>query len=294
MSAGRRKQKPRSEEPELSTVLPSPLTRDRALIESLLARLSSIEHHIQSISRKNSGDMFSARQDFPAMTPVSIGMVDDIASASSPTESNIESFAGETSIAFSLKQTESTFIPRGPAISSLEELASTNVIDQALPSSSFQCCDHETSHQPSLAEIMARYKVDTNRRQLDMFLAVFFDDIHILYPFLHPPAVRQTYERMWSQYIATPSILPNDDQMRMETDLSIVFVCLALGCCNYSPRTNADNASHSAGWNLFCVAKNLSQSQLDITHSTISLDKIQLFAMMVCNPLMFEFQAYFA
>ncbi|KAJ5614598.1 hypothetical protein N7528_008252 [Penicillium herquei] len=111
-------------------------------------------------------------------------------------------------------------------------------------------------HQPSnLHTTLFLHGIDADRSQWDKFLSVFCDEIHIIYPFLHPPSPYAHYDLMWQ--VLNPDRTPglkapacrDDDMLTCQ-----VLLCLAIGRCTASPRISQEDGRHSAGWSLYRAA----------------------------------------
>lgn len=114
----------------------------------------------------------------------------------------------------------------------------------------------------------------------ERLLKVCFDEVHILYPFLHPPSVHQT-----CKYLSSKSFMVSQSELeeRQESNLTvaIVFICLALGQCTASSRITDAEPHHSAGWSLYSVAMDLIRPQLDIvSDAPICLQSLQILILM--------------
>ena len=145
--------------------------------------------------------------------------------------------------------------------------------------------DAEERSRSWLRTVLLSYGVVPDRTQYDTFMRIFFDDIHILYPFLHAPTVWKTYDFMWRRSLLISS---EDLETGPETRLSvgIVFICIAIGRCTASSRAQGLDATHSAGWNIYSVATHLMRELLDLTSRSLpSLHDLQAFSLMVSLAL---------
>lgn len=114
----------------------------------------------------------------------------------------------------------------------------------------------------------------------ERLLNVCLDEVHILYPFLHPPSVRQTYEYLWTRsLLISQSELEESQESKLT--VAIVFICLALGQCTASSRVANVNGVHSAGWSLYGVALDLVRPYLDVASDlSIHLQSLQVLTLM--------------
>ncbi|PVH85160.1 hypothetical protein DL98DRAFT_583756 [Cadophora sp. DSE1049] len=127
-----------------------------------------------------------------------------------------------------------------------------------------------------LREILFSHGVVPEQLECRTFLEVFFDEVHVLYPFLHPPSVWRTFDYLWKQSLLVSS---DDIEKSGESRLSValMFICLALGRCTASSRIDNADGAHSAGWTLYNVAMDLVPSFFDIaSDSAISLHGLQV------------------
>lgn len=110
-----------------------------------------------------------------------------------------------------------------------------------------------------------------------------FDEVHVLYPFLHPPSVRQTHECLWKDSLSSATgELEENQELRFSA--AIVFICLALGRCTASSRIDKEDGAHSAGWSLYSVALDLARPLLDIASGpAIALTSLQVLTWMVSS-----------
>lgn len=132
-----------------------------------------------------------------------------------------------------------------------------------------------------LRAILLSYGITPERSLYDGLMRTFFDEIHILYPFIHPPTVWQSYEYLWQRSLLISSDDLEDGE-ESKASVAIVFICLALGRCTDSTRAERVDGSHSAGWSLYSVATDLLYPILDLRfHSTPSLHSLQALALMV-------------
>ncbi len=134
-----------------------------------------------------------------------------------------------------------------------------------------------------LREILLSHGVVPEQLECKTFLEVFFDEVHVLYPFLHPPSVWRTFEYLWKQSLLVSS---EDMEKTGESRLSValLFICLALGRCTASSRIDNADGAHSAGWTLYNVAMDIVPSFFDVaSDSAISLHGLQVLASMASS-----------
>lgn len=101
-------------------------------------------------------------------------------------------FVGETSSLHALRQAEA----RLDNLSAEYRLNSPLSIGRPLTPKLRQAFDvnAEKKSRSWLRAILLSYGIMPDKRQCDAFLRVFFEEIHVLYPFLHPPTIQRTHD----------------------------------------------------------------------------------------------------
>ncbi|THY33994.1 hypothetical protein D6D01_02067 [Aureobasidium pullulans] len=113
-----------------------------------------------------------------------------------------------------------------------------------------------------LDERLLRCGIELNQNEWRSWLRTYFTEMHIFCPFLHPPAVWQTFEDFWSQ---DPSLFTySAGQHEARTSLAIAFLCMAIGRCTISPRSRHTEDRHSSGWSLYIISTALLSDLLDL------------------------------
>lgn len=187
-------------------------------------------------------------------------------------------FVGETSMLHALRQTETHIDDLGPESRPESPLSSGRPLTPKLRGA--LDANAEKKSRSWLRAILLSYGIVPDKAQFDTFLRVFFDEIHILYPFLHPQTVWQTYEYLWKRSLLVSSDdLDGNEESRLS--VAIVFICLATGRCTGSSRVDNASGTHSAGWSLYSVAMYLLRQFLDLSQDPpISLHGLQALALM--------------
>lgn len=149
--------------------------------------------------------------------------------------------------------------------------------------------DQLTSRKPRpnsdswLRELLHSFGVVPESLDSRAFLGVFFDEVHIIYPFLHPPSIWQTLEIVWGRALRI-SMEDLEKQGESKCTVALLFVCLAIGRCTASSRKPDSDGAQSAGWSLYSVAVELMRPYLDVTSdSTTSLYSLEVLATMVMS-----------
>ena len=194
-------------------------------------------------------------------------------------------FAGETSVRYSLELMEDRLSRLG--VNRLDRPSSppTQPLTPALrPSTPEQTnldsrpCWRRTGDMRQLIDSHGLvFQFDEWKTQLETFLA----EVYPLYPFLFPPSLRDTFDHLWASYSSnTPMPISTDQDMELR--LAIVFLCLATGRCTTATRKQ-NEARHSAGWSLYCVANELIGDVLHLCgNSASSMLQLQTLCAMVC------------
>ncbi|KAG2170733.1 hypothetical protein JADG_010472 [Aureobasidium aubasidani] len=113
-----------------------------------------------------------------------------------------------------------------------------------------------------LEERLSRCGIELNQNEWRRWLHTYFTEMHIFCPFLHPPAVWQTFEDFWSK---DPSLSTySAGQHEARTSLAIVFLCMAIGRCTISPRSRHTEDRHSSGWSLYIISTAFLSDLLDL------------------------------
>jgi hypothetical protein len=184
-------------------------------------------------------------------------------------KSDTEVFNGEPSITHVLHEMEGHLEELGMANplwpSSPSSQPLTPVYDRSLP---------EQEEVNPIQKALYCHGIVPDREKWDGILDTFCEEVYILYPFLHLPILRSTYENLWNR-IRVPhstSGITTRDRVR-STQL---FFCLATGRCSESIRKGPEEGRHSAGWSLFQVGMDLLGNPLDIFDGiSISLEALQ-------------------
>ncbi|KAL4889514.1 fungal-specific transcription factor domain-containing protein [Aspergillus ambiguus] len=211
--------------------------------KELAARLSRVEHQLElvlsSISSRSAGER----------EPL-LNTADDDTPSLHATKTQLQTFAGETSISHTLNQIEGYLDYQ--EYPSMRRESTTSLA--SLPMSPVEY----TSHPYTITgtrKALAKHGVKPNKGHWDSFMKTFCDEVHILYPFLHIASLWDSYACMWRSNFAlgTRAHTPNDHRIA----IAQVWICLALGKCTESPRVHTEEGKHSAGWSLFSAAIDL-------------------------------------
>ncbi|KAM0324258.1 hypothetical protein ACHAPQ_008416 [Fusarium lateritium] len=116
--------------------------------------------------------------------------------------------------------------------------------------------------------ILARHGVVTDQQQCSYHLQVYMDEVHPMYPVVHPPAVWDTFNEMW-QYPASGSSAESVPREQMRVSVALVCFCLALGRCSMSARMSDPSGVESSGWSLYSVGMSLLGDLLETSNTAI-------------------------
>lgn len=99
---------------------------------------------------------------------------------------------------------------------------------------------------------LARHGLVADRAEWGRYLQVFLDEVHILYPFLHPPSLWGTFNEVW-EYSALWFMTKAEERENKRMSVALLCFCLALGRCSISTRMSDADGVHSSGWSLYCA-----------------------------------------
>lgn len=142
-----------------------------------------------------------------------------------------------------------------------------------------------------LENVLERYGVVADEDEWRRYMDLFFEEIHVLYPVLHPPSVWETFNGLWEYGALWPMA---DSAEREEKRLSVALVCfcLALGRCCVSTRMTDATGVHSSGWSICSVGMALMQDSERISKtgatSLLGLQILVLRVRAVTNTLGFQ------
>lgn len=117
-----------------------------------------------------------------------------------------------------------------------------------------------------LESVLNQHGVVANEEEWRRYLAIFMDEIHILYPILHRPTVWETFNELW-EYSALWSMSNSADREQKRMSVALICFCLALGRCSVSTRMTDANGVHSAGWSLYSVGLALMQDTMEMSNN---------------------------
>lgn len=191
--------------------------------------------------------------------------------------SSTEVFSGEPSITHVLHEMESHLEKLGMARSSLMSPPPSE------PLTPLDDRDEAISNMDPILSILHSHGIVPEKTQWDELLSTFIDEVYILYPFLHLPALQNTYEEICNQLLGI-STQANYNDMSHRLDVSQVLFCLAIGRCSESTRKDTENGHHSSGWSLFRASMKILGEPLEIFDDlSLALKAIQSMLLAVCS-----------
>lgn len=135
-----------------------------------------------------------------------------------------------------------------------------------------------------LERIFVQHGLYADQFEWQIYLRDFFDQVHILYPFLHPQSVWQTFDEMW-EYSALWVMSDTAERKQRTMAVALVCFCLAIGRCNVSTRMEDVDGVQSAGWTLYSAGMSLIDDMPEpIDTSATSLLAFQIYISRVSEP----------
>ncbi|GAT18819.1 hypothetical protein RIB2604_00103180 [Aspergillus luchuensis] len=231
-------------------------------------------------SKRNSIDAGTGPVDGPGSTTIENGSF-TTSKDKALVRDEVNSFSGETSIRHVLEEVEermgTTQGHGGPATNAPHSQISTPTLTPPPHHERGEKSPEYNSH----LNIFLTYGIQPKRPQWDKSLDIFCTEIHILYPFLHLPTLRNNHAAMWNSLALSSE--PDIHRSKIsEIALAQLLVCIAIGQCTESPRLENREGRHSAGWSLYGAAYGLIGDLLDSFGSCPdSLLLLQTLALMV-------------
>ncbi|KAF4955350.1 hypothetical protein FSARC_11884 [Fusarium sarcochroum] len=202
-------------------------------------------------------------------------------------ETDGQTFAGEMTMT-------PTFGDESDRLDHDSSVSSAMRVDQSSPASSL----HPPTTSPSdvtgrpggwFEHMLTRHGVITDEQQCRYHLQVFMDEVHPMYPVVHPPAVWDIFNEMW-QYPAFSSSTELTQSEQLRVSVALVCFCLALGRCSMSARMSDPSGVESSGWSLYSVGMSLLGDLLETSNTAIK-SLLMLQVLMVRIMYMFRLDA---
>lgn len=118
-----------------------------------------------------------------------------------------------------------------------------------------------------LEAVLVHHGVNADEADWRRYLQVFFDEVHVLYPFLHTPTVWEIFNELW-EYSALWAMTNAAEREHNRMTAAVVCFCLALGRCSVSSRMADASGVHSSGWSLYSVGMSLMQDAVEMNNTT--------------------------
>lgn len=247
---------------------------------TLLQRLSSLESQLNRLLTNREEVSINGR----GARRLSITSEEDPYSPSSVTlhgtsipEADGQLFAGEVSINQALERLEQ-HVPKqqAPAHALTPESSRASLTSKPTGNAT---AEPEKANGSSLKETLAYHGVVPDREKWKGYLVTFVEQVHVLYPFLHPPSIWNIFNQFWEQSDAWSMDTPVPEQTRIK--LSLLLFCVAVGRCTGSSRVEDANGMEVAGWNIYSAAVSLLGDHLDISKfGAKSLEGLQVLVLM--------------
>ncbi|KAH7114820.1 fungal-specific transcription factor domain-containing protein [Dactylonectria macrodidyma] len=242
----------------------------------VLTRLAEVERQLRTMPQANQDFIVGKNQGHPVTvedqsTPIAMELQDVL-------ECGGQTFAGEISMGTNFKH-----IDEG-----VDSASGTNVnldsnFSSTTPPQSTNAPGGRTTRKVRawLETVLDQYGVVADEAEWRHHLQIFFDDIHILYPILHPPTIWETFNEVW-EYSVLWSLASAAEREYKQMSVALLCFCLALGRCSASRRMTDANGVHSAGWSFYRVGISLLQDTIKMSNTTYkSLLTLQVLVMRV-------------
>ncbi|KAI5917615.1 hypothetical protein F4810DRAFT_716275 [Camillea tinctor] len=174
-----------------------------------------VEQQMKAVMKNSSGNPSVAE-----MYETSADLTDTATteSASPGGYTNVDSedartFVGDTSSLNALRRIESQLDDLGVQIRPDSPLSSTRPLTPR--QNSARNVNDGKNQRGSLQSILVAYGIVPDQAEWDTFLRIYLDEIHGIYPFLHPPSMQQTYAYLWDRSFV---VLPDDLERHKEVD----------------------------------------------------------------------------
>ncbi|KAJ5699140.1 hypothetical protein N7462_001145, partial [Penicillium macrosclerotiorum] len=227
--------------------------------QDLTSRLNQVESQLAMArgmkSRCNEVHEQIDRRTHQVDTPK---VLHDIRSGHNRTPSpRVPTFSGETSIAHNLTIVEGRLEQMGVQYTTRLSKSPNMAFASRLTPSPETALNHFSEWQPSfIQKILDAHGIVADRQQWDELMHTFCDEVHVLVPFLHLPSLWNLYEDTWrTSFNHGTNDLNRSNISRVR--VAHVLLSIANGKCVESSCFEADHGSYSAGWSLYCAAREI-------------------------------------
>lgn len=188
---------------------------------------------------------------------------DELAFSNKSSSPEVQAFSGETSIAHNLTVVEGRLEQMGVQYSRERSTSPNGQFRSNLtpsPEPSFRGFKEQGT---SLTQrVLRKHGIIPDRDQWEVIMHTFCDEVHVLVPFLHLPAVWRLYKQTWTiSFDQESSCSSNSEAQRFQA--AHILLCLANGKCVESSRFEGDEGPYSAGWTFYSAARDAFGDLLD-------------------------------
>ncbi|KAM0418498.1 hypothetical protein ACHAPD_004857 [Fusarium lateritium] len=246
-----------------------------------IVRLEAVESHLR-LMRPPSPDRFRATNNHATIDDQ---LKTSAAKLQSALETEGQTFAGEMTMTPAFED-ESDRLDHNSSVSSAMR------VDYSSPASSLQPPATSPSDVTGrkggwFQGLLRRHGVVTDQEQCRYHLQVYMDEVHPMYPVVHPPAVWDIFNDMW-QHSSSSNESAQSEQLRVS--VALVCFCLALGRCSLSTRMSDPSGVKSSGWSLYNVGMSLLGDLFETSNTAIK-SLLMLQVLMVRIMYMFRLDA---
>ncbi|KAL5046075.1 fungal-specific transcription factor domain-containing protein [Aspergillus fruticulosus] len=239
--------------------------------DELLQRINQLESQLQRLLAVNSqSDSFKpATRPGSALGAQSMGALAAHTQPNTPPD-DAAPFVGETSMVHSLNQVEYRF----QQIHTASHSSSSVQSNQPAPSPHFAVREVPNQRIQSnyLHYVLTAHSVLADRAKWDQYLQAYMEEVHVLYPILHLPTLRQEYGQLWDE----------DSAGCTKAQVAQILICLAIGRCTSASRAGLEEVRHSSGWSLYNAAMDMLGGEAGIfTLNGNTLLVLQMLTLMV-------------
>lgn len=237
----------------------------------VLSRLAKIERQLSFLQPTTQSTNVQMDRSHPrAPTRVDEHGSPDSAELQSVLEADGQTFAGELSISPAFQDMREALDNSGiDAASNQGKLSLASAKGSSLQQGgNISSDDHQIRKVRGWLEaILLQHGVHADEVDWKWYLQVFFEEIHVLYPFLHAPSVWETFNELW-EYSALWAMASATEREHKRMNVAVVCFCLALGRCSVSSRMTDASGVHSSGWSLYSVGMSLVQDAVEMNNTT--------------------------
>ncbi|CVK96222.1 uncharacterized protein FMAN_14064 [Fusarium mangiferae] len=230
----------------------------------VLVRLEAVERHLR-LMRPPTPDLSRSTHDYAS---VEDQLKPSAAKLQSALETEGQTFAGEMTMTPTLED-ENDPMDYQSSVSSAMRIDNASPASSLLPPATATSPNNTTGRKGGWFErILTRHGVMTDEKQCRYHLQVFMDEVHPMYPVVHPPAVWDIFNEMW-QHPAISSSVESAQSEQLRVSVALVCFCLALGRCSMSARMSDRSGVESSGWSLYSVGMSLLGDLLETSNTAI-------------------------